>query len=191
MSCRFIATHRWTSDRKNYGNFMHAGQSSISIRQDFFCAMDFPPQNEVVKVLQCTCFRTTQCLIALLTALCLSGCNQGDEQTAVPAAAASPPSTSAVQSIVLRGAPPTSVLAGTQYSFTPTVVGSTTRVMFSMAGQPAWARFDSNTDGTPGGKSGRIPGPLRDESRAKRSNSPALYLIFGSRPPHPARGTVS
>ena len=85
--------------------------------------------------------------IVLLTALCLSGCNQGGEQTAAPtAAAASPPSAnSAMQSIVLRGVPPTTVLVGTQYSFTPTVVGSTTRVLFSIVGQPAWARFDANT----------------------------------------------
>jgi len=84
-------------------------------------------------------------LIVLLAALCLSGCRDDDQVAAPTSAAAPPPSTSAVQSLVLRGAPPTTALAGTQYSFTPTVAGSTTRVMFSIAGQPAWARFDTNT----------------------------------------------
>ena len=95
------------------------------------------------------CLAPRAYLIGLVAVLCISGCR--DEENAASNAPAATPSTT-VQGLSIKGTPPTKVAAGSQYSFTPTVSGSSTRVMFSIVGQPAWARFDANTGsliGTP------------------------------------------
>lgn len=89
------------------------------------------------------CVSRRPCLIGLLLALCIAGCHNDDEAAAPAAAPGS--SGSAVAAIAFHGVPPTRVVAGAQYSFTPTVSGSSTRLTFGIKGQPAWARFNTST----------------------------------------------
>ena len=54
---------------------------------------------------------------------------------------------------MLQGVPTTTVLANSPYYFQPKVSASSTLVIFSIAGKPQWAQFDSSTgalSGTPG-----------------------------------------
>jgi hypothetical protein len=54
--------------------------------------------------------------------------------------------------VTLQGTPAASVVAGTAYSFTPTVTPTTPAVTFSIANPPTWANFDPSTGaltGTP------------------------------------------
>ncbi len=96
-------------------------------------------------------------LIGWLALLGISGCH--DDQNAANTPAAAPSTANPAQSISLQGTPPASVVAGRMYSFTPAVLGSSTRVMFSIAGQPAWARFDVNTGSLSGIPAAKDEGP--------------------------------
>jgi hypothetical protein len=54
--------------------------------------------------------------------------------------------------VVISGSPPTTVTAGTNYSFTPTITPPSTSARFTISNKPAWAAFDSTTgrlSGTP------------------------------------------
>lgn len=102
------------------------------------------------------------CLIGLLATLWLSGCH--DDKNALPdASSAAPSAADAVHSLSIKGVPPNSVVAGSMYSFTPTVSGSSTRVMFTIAGQPEWARFNPYTgslSGMPSAKDEGVTGHI-------------------------------
>ena len=86
-----------------------------------------------------------------------SGCFGGDNSTTAPAAAvvstgAAVVSTGNIPPVTLHGTPPTSVAAGSTYSFQPTVSASSTVVIFKISGQPTWAHFDMSNgalSGTP------------------------------------------
>jgi hypothetical protein len=91
------------------------------------------------------CVAQRPSLIGLFFALWIAGCHNGDQPKDTPPSAAPVSSGSAAPGIALHGVPPTSVIAGTPYSFTPTVSGSSTRIMFSITGQPAWASFNTST----------------------------------------------
>ncbi len=93
-------------------------------------------------------------LAGLLAATQLfSGCFGGDNSTTAPTApAAAVVSPGNVPPVTLQGTPPTSVTAGSTYSFQPTVSASSTVVIFKISGQPAWAHFDMSNgalSGTP------------------------------------------
>ena len=87
--------------------------------------------------------------VLLSGGLLLTGCGGGTVSpttaTAAPAAAApasAPPSVTPVQ---LTGTPATSVTAGQNYLFQPTVSQGGGLVTFSIQGQPTWATFDTDT----------------------------------------------
>ena len=98
-------------------------------------------------------------LAGFLTAtLLFSGCFGGDNATTAPAGAPattgipSQPSVGNLAPVTLQGTPPTTVAAGSTYSFQPTVSASSTVVIFKISGQPAWAHFDMSNgalSGTP------------------------------------------
>jgi Putative Ig domain len=108
-------------------------------------------------------------LSALLTAgLLLAGCGGGASAPVVSAASSSvsavpsSPGTSSAAAVTLSGSPATSVTAGQNYAFQPTV-SSGGAVTFQIQGKPSWAAFNTNTGaltGTPGvaneGTSGSI-----------------------------------
>jgi Fibronectin type III domain len=104
------------------------------------------------------CVAQRPSLIGLLFVLWIAGCHNGDEakDTSPPAAPVSPGSVA--PGFALQGVPPTSVIAGTPYSFTPTVSGSSTRIMFSITGQPAWASFNTSTGSLSGVPSAKDEG---------------------------------
>lgn len=100
-------------------------------------------------------------LIVLLTALCLPGCNQGDEQAAAPTAVP-PPSTSAVQSIVLRG-PRRPAFWRVLSTLSPPASWAAPPALCSVSRDSPPGRFDSNTGSLTGvpaatdeGTTGRI-----------------------------------
>ena len=71
-----------------------------------------------------------------------------------PAAPGTPatPGTPPAAAITVAGSPAASVIAGTAYSFQPTVSGAKAAVTFSITGRPAWASFNAATGalaGTP------------------------------------------
>jgi hypothetical protein len=86
--------------------------------------------------------------IAVLLAACASAPVPGNGMPAsTPSAstgsALSPKTTPTP--IVLEGAPPNSVTAGTDYTFQPTVLRGNGRITFAIEGRPAWARFNPAT----------------------------------------------
>jgi hypothetical protein len=88
-------------------------------------------------------------------ALILGGCS-GPAVTTNTSTSSTPTTptapTTPAASISLTGTPPTSVVAGTAYSFQPTVTPSTAAVTFTIAQKPAWASFNASTgalSGTP------------------------------------------
>jgi hypothetical protein len=84
--------------------------------------------------------------------LSLGACG-GDEEVAAPATAGTPGSSIANRAPTIAGSPATSAVAGTQYSFTPTVTDANGGTLtFSIANLPSWATFSSTTgrvQGTP------------------------------------------
>ncbi len=104
-------------------------------------------------------------LVALATAVMLSGCLEEDGSTddiaaAIdPGAAGTPPVTNTPPDI--SGTPASQVLAGATYRFTPQASDADNDILtFSISNQPAWASFSSQTGelaGTPGrGDVGRV-----------------------------------
>jgi len=94
----------------------------------------------------------------VVIALVLGGCSGPATVANSPSDASSssststPPSTPPATPLTLAGSPPTSVTAGTPYSFQPTVSPSTAGVTFAVTQMPAWASFNSSTGaltGTP------------------------------------------
>ncbi len=125
------------------------------------------------------CLAPRAYLIGLVVVLCISGCR--DEENAASNAPAATPSTATVQDLSIQGTPPTKVEAGSQYSFTPTVSGSSTRVMFSIVGQPAWARFDANTGsliGTPNPQDEGTTGAITISASNKSSSASMAPFVI-------------
>jgi len=84
--------------------------------------------------------------------LLLTACGGGDSDTADSSSATSATSTTSAPTVKLSGTPPQSVVAGGDYAFQPTVSASGGTVSFAIAGQPAWATFNTSTgelSGTP------------------------------------------
>jgi Putative Ig domain len=90
-------------------------------------------------------------LSALLIAASLSGCG-GASSPVTPAGGAAAAAVPAATSVVLTGTPPTSVTAGQNYLFQPTLAQGAGTVTFQIQGKPSWATFDTDTGvltGTP------------------------------------------
>jgi hypothetical protein len=87
--------------------------------------------------------------------LSIAGCGGDDEATAAadPGGGTNPPPSGGNRAPTISGAPRTSVLQGTAYSFTPTGADADGNTLtFSVANLPAWATFNSSTgrvSGTP------------------------------------------
>ena len=87
-------------------------------------------------------------------ALILGGCSGPAVTGNTPSGTSGSTSTTTTTTtpIALQGSPPTSVIAGTKYSFQPTVSPATAAVTFTISQKPAWASFNSSTgalSGTP------------------------------------------
>jgi hypothetical protein len=98
-------------------------------------------------------FKSLTLLSALLTGgLILTGCGGGATAPVVSAASSSVSAVpSAPAAVALAGSPATSVTAGQNYTFQPTV-SSGGAVTFQIQGKPAWAAFNTTTGaltGTP------------------------------------------
>jgi len=85
----------------------------------------------------------------LIAVCCLAACGGGGASNSAnsPATSGTPPSSSTTTSVelTLSGTPATSVVAGSAYSFQPSVTQSSGTVTFSITGMPAWATFDATT----------------------------------------------
>jgi hypothetical protein len=93
---------------------------------------------------------------------------------------------------VISGAPPTSLLTGQSYDFTPTASDPDGQPLsFSITGKPAWASFDGNTGrltGTPGtGSEGEYPNIRIGVSDGADSASLPAFAITVAAPAAPNR----
>jgi hypothetical protein len=143
--------------------------------------------------------KTLLSLSALLTAgLLLTGCGGGavSPTTATAAAATSVPTAPPPTSVVLTGAPATSVTVGQNYLFQPKVSQGGGLVAFSILGQPSWATFDANTGALTGkpaianeGTTGSI---TITGSNGSSSSSIGPFTIAVNAPaPPPATGSAT
>lgn len=111
--------------------------------------------------------------VALVSMLALAGCNSSgsDDPSPAPVQGNSPP--------VISGSPPPSVVAGNEYSFTPTASDPDGDALtFSIEGRPGWASFDSASgrlSGTP--EAGDI-GPYDGISIAASDGNASDSLAF-------------
>lgn len=103
----------------------------------------------------------------LFVAVCaLAACGGGETPDGTASSSSSSSSsTSGTTSLnlTLSGTPATSVVAGTSYSFLPTVKGNSGTVVFSVAGAPAWAAFNTANgalSGTPTSADVGAAGPI-------------------------------
>lgn len=101
---------------------------------------------------------TYRFILGLLVAASVCGCSGGSSSggstsTLVGTSTASAVGTGTIgTAIVLKGAPPGSATVGAKYSFRPSVSSGGNAVVFSIAGMPSWAAFDTSTgtlSGTP------------------------------------------
>jgi hypothetical protein len=74
-----------------------------------------------------------------------SGAAAGAAAAATPSPAPAAPAPPAAATVKLTGTPATSVTAGQNYLFQPTVSQGGGVVTFKIQGKPAWAAFDANT----------------------------------------------
>ncbi len=92
--------------------------------------------------------------LAALTAIAiqLTGCGPGVRVNGNSAPRSTGGTSTAAQPILLAGAPPSSVMVGTEYSFQPTVLQGSGVITFTIEGQPPWTNFNRATgalSGTP------------------------------------------
>lgn len=127
-------------------------------------------------------------LIFVLTAIYSCGSSSGGS------ASSSEPSPPVNQAPNISGQPPTSVVAGDAYSFTPTASDADNDPLsFSVAGQPSWATFSSTTgslQGTPGdgdvGTTGEIVISVSDANATTSLSGFAITIDSrGTEPPPP------
>ncbi len=94
-------------------------------------------------------------ILGLLVAASVYGCSGSSStiaDTQSAAATATADTATSSNQIVFQGVPPSSVTAGSNYSFQPSVSSSSGVVTFAIEGQPSWATFDTATgalSGTP------------------------------------------
>ncbi len=123
-----------------------------------------------------------------LSAIALAGCGGGssDPSTQTP---------SSGSALSITGQPPTSVTAGSAYSFTPTVTApSGVPLTFSITGMPSWAAFNTTTgalSGTPSsGNAGTYTGITISVNDGSASQSLTAFAITVTTGNGPAGGPV-
>jgi Fibronectin type III domain/Putative Ig domain len=132
----------------------------------------------------------------------LTGCGNGVGVTAASSDTATPagvPSAPAATPVSLTGTPATSVTAGQNYVFQPTVSAGSGTVTFQIQGKPAWAAFSATTGaltGTPAAANEGTSGAITiTGSNGSSSASIGPFTIAvnapSSTPPAPATGTAS
>lgn len=148
----------------------------------------------------------------IVIAVVLGGCSGAQVTSSVPGAAAnsatsSPTSSStsasatsaAAKALAIEGTPATSVTAGSVYSFQPMVTAKAA-VTYSIAGQPAWATFNTTTGaltGTPTAGAVGMTGEITiTASDGNNSASTAPFTIdvqaaVASSPPPAGAATLS
>jgi hypothetical protein len=143
----------------------------------------------------------------MVIAWVLSGCSgpgtvantQSDSSSTSTTSPSTPTAPPTAAQLILQGSPPTSVTAGSLYSFQPTVSSGATGVTFSINRKPAWASFNSSTgalSGTPSvgnvGTTANIMIVASDNS-ATASIGPFAIAVDapGSAPPATGTGTAT
>jgi putative Ig domain-containing protein/fibronectin type III domain protein len=146
--------------------------------------------------------KTLICLSVLLSAgLLLTGCGNGvgvspASSTATAAGVPSPPAASPV---ALTGTPATSITAGQNYVFQPTVSAGAGTVTFQIQGKPSWAAFNATTGaltGTPAAANEGTSGSITiSGSNGSSSASIGPFTIAVNAPPSapsaPASGSAN
>jgi len=150
--------------------------------------------------------RQAQLAISLLIPSLFTGCSNSGSSAAYPAAIPavsgstlpSAPASAAPQAITLQGTPTTTITAGSEYSFLPTVSPNSGLVTFAVTGQPAWVHFDPSTgalSGKPGladeGTSGHITITASNGSNGSNGSNRASLTPFTIRVNAPTASTGS
>jgi hypothetical protein len=144
--------------------------------------------------------KTLFSLSALVFAgLLLTGCGNGVGVSAASSNTATPagvPSAPAATPVALTGTPATSVTAGQNYVFQPTVSAGSGSVTFQIQGKPTWAAFNASTGaltGTPAvANEGTTTGITITGSNGSSSASIGPFAIAVNAPPaSPATGSAN
>ena len=144
-------------------------------------------------------FKALFLLSALLTAgQLLTGCGNGVgvSPASASATAAAVPSAPATAPVALTGTPATSVTAGQNYMFQPTVSAGAGSVTFQIQGKPTWAAFNATTGaltGTPAvANEGTSAGITISASNGSGSASIGPFAIVVNAPPaSPTTGSAT
>ena len=129
--------------------------------------------------------------------LLLTACGDGVGVTSAGAATATAASTPGVPApVALTGTPTTSVTAGQNYAFQPTVSAGAGAVTFQIQGKPTWAAFNASTGaltGTPAAANeGTTAGITITGSNGSSSASIGPFEIVVNAPPvSPATGSAT
>jgi hypothetical protein len=145
--------------------------------------------------------KTLTSLSALAIAgLLLTACGNGVGVSPASSDAATPagvPSAPAATPVALTGTPATSVTAGQNYAFQPTVSAGSGSVTFQIQGKPTWAAFNASTGaltGTPAvANEGTTTGITITGSNGSSSASIGPFAIAVNAPPAspPATGSAT
>ncbi len=147
--------------------------------------------------------KTLFSLSALVFAGLLTGCGNGVGVSTAASDTATPsgvPSAPAPTPVALTGTPPTSVTAGQNYAFQPTVSAGSGSVTFQIQGKPTWAAFNASTGaltGTPAvANEGTTAGITITGSNGSSSASIGPFAIAVNAPPtsppaSPATGSAT
>jgi hypothetical protein len=133
----------------------------------------------------------------LVAGMLLTGCGNGVGVSSAGAATATAASTPAEPvPVALTGTPATSVTAGQNYAFQPTVSAGAGAVTFQIQGKPTWATFNASTGaltGTPAAvNEGTTAGITITASNGGSSASIGPFEIVVNAPPaSPATGSAS
>jgi len=136
--------------------------------------------------------RAIYSLLCVLSAATLAGCGQdgvGSGSTTVAPAAGSAAVSVSAPPPSISGTPPTSVTAGTGYSFTPTTTDPSGKTLsFSITNMPVWATFSIATgqlSGTPAATDvGTYSGIVISASDGSSSAAlPAFSITVAAAPP--------
>src|SRR5581483_997220 len=127
---------------------------------------------------------------ALAALLLLSACDGGPDvvqSTNAGAQSANPPPASS--GITISGQPPTSVPAGSNYSFTPTTNATGANVSFQIRGTPSWATFNNLTGTLAGAPSSGNVGTYEgivisvSDGSSSASLAPFSIQVTANKPP--------
>jgi len=135
----------------------------------------------------------------LITASILAACGQSAAVSGNSTAAGAQPasSTPATATLTLTGAPATSVIAGSAYTFQPSVSDGSGTVTFSITGTPAWATFNATTGALTGSPTSTDEGTSRaititaSDGGTTASIGPFTIDVTAPGAPPPATGSAT